>query len=212
MARKTLAFVALALAAPGVALAATANPPNAPATRSAPKVMYVLTGTLWSYTAATSGADGSITIHFTHSNYHGRALRGADLTFAVSRNTTITFKNGASTINDGARGMVKFRGPKNTTNARLLAALSPNHTTAVQVIAEASSRSDSSIPRGPENATQPRHGRPARWRDGLRPAAPPLVASASTREISPPDRVSGGRRLSGVVEGRLHDPRSEPPL
>jgi hypothetical protein len=113
--KKIIVFLtaALALAVPaGVALA------KAPAThtnqsKAAPKVMYILKGTLTAYTAATSTQDGSVTIDVTHSNYHARALRnGPPLTFDVSTKTKITFVNGATTLNVPARGMVKFRAPR----------------------------------------------------------------------------------------------------
>ena len=133
MGRKTLALVVLALAIPGAALAAKPST-HTSQSKAAPKVMYVLKGTLWNYTAASSTADGSITIHVTHSNYHGRTLRNTDVTFAVSANTTTTL-NGATTISNGARGIVKFRALKNMTSSGLLTALSPNNMTAFQVIA-----------------------------------------------------------------------------
>jgi hypothetical protein len=112
--KKFIVFLAaaLALAVPaGVALA------KAPAThtnhsKAAPKVMYILKGTLTGYTAATSTQDGTVTIDVKHSNYHARALRNQSLTFAVSTKTRITFVNGATTLTVPARGMVKFRAPR----------------------------------------------------------------------------------------------------
>ena len=144
MGRKTLALFVLALAIPGAALAAkpskpTANPakPSTNQSKAAPKVMYVLKGTLSGYTAASSTTTGSITIHVTHSNLHGRLLRGTDLSFAVSTNTATTL-NGNTTISDGARGVVKFRALKNMSNTGLMAALTAaKPMTAVQVIDQA---------------------------------------------------------------------------
>jgi hypothetical protein len=132
MARKTLALIVLALAVPATALAAK---PNAPTSHSkaSPTVMYVLKGTLWNYAAATSTTNGSITINVTHSNYHGRALKGTPVTFTVSANTALTLSNGSS-ISNGTRGIVKFRAAKNMTTSGLLAALAPSQTTAFQVI------------------------------------------------------------------------------
>jgi hypothetical protein len=112
--KKGMVFLvaALALAVPtGVAFA------KAPAThtnhsKAAPKVTYVLKGTLTGYTAATTTQDGSVTIFVKHSNYHARALRNQSLTFGVTMKTKITFVNGATTLNVPARGIVKFRAPK----------------------------------------------------------------------------------------------------
>jgi len=146
MARKTLAVLVLALVLPAVASAAKPQHPSTSKSTAAPKVMYVLKGTLWNYTAASSTADGSVTIHVTHSNYHGRALRGLDLTFAVSTNTATAFQNGATTISNGARGIVKFHALKNMSTGGLLTALSPDHMTAFQVIDKGLPRQDMLIP------------------------------------------------------------------
>ncbi len=141
MGRKTLALIVLALAIPGAALAAkpAAKPVQSTTSQSkaAPKVMYVLKGTLSNFVAASSTATGSITIHVTHSNYHGRLLKGTDLSFAVSAKTTTTL-NGNTAIADGARGVVKFRALKNVSNTGLMAALTAaTPMTAVQVIDQA---------------------------------------------------------------------------
>jgi hypothetical protein len=140
MGKKTLALFVLALAIPGAALAAkpAARPAKSTSqSKAAPKVMYVLKGTLSGYLAASSTTTGSITIHVTHSNFHGRLLKGTDLTFAVSTSTATTL-NGNTTINDGARGVVKFRAPKTMSNTGLMAALTAlTPMTAVQVIDQA---------------------------------------------------------------------------
>lgn len=141
MGKKTLVVFVLALAIPTAALAAKpAAKPTKPTTsqsKAAPKVMYVLKGTLSSFVAATSTTTGSVTIHVTHSNYHGRLLKGTDLSFAVSAKTTTTL-NGNTTIADGARGVVKFRALKNESNTGLMAALTAaTPMTAVQVIDQA---------------------------------------------------------------------------
>lgn len=133
MGRRTLALFIVALAIPGVALAAKPQHPTSPS-QAAPKVLYVLKGTLWNYTAASSTASGSITIHVTRTNHPARALEGMDLTFAIAASTNT---NGATTISNGARGIVKFHAIKNTTTSGLLAALSPNSMTAFQVIDQA---------------------------------------------------------------------------
>lgn len=134
--RKILALTILALAIPGAALAAKPQHPNKPGASKA-KVTYVLKGTLSNYAPSSSTAAGSITIHVTHSNRHGRALKGMDLTFAVSA-TTATTLNGNTTISNGARGIVKFRALKNMTSTGLMAALSSSTPmTAVHVIDQA---------------------------------------------------------------------------
>lgn len=107
--KKAIVLLAVALAIPtSVALA------KGPGThgKSNPRVMYVLKGTLSSYTAATADAPGSISITVTHSNYHGRALRNAGvLTFPTTMQTRVTFRHGATQILDGAKGMLKFKAP-----------------------------------------------------------------------------------------------------
>jgi hypothetical protein len=106
--KKAIVFLVVALALPtSIALA------KSPGThgKSNPRVMYVLKGTLSSYTAATADADGSISITVNHANYHGRALKGQTLTFATSMQTRVTMKHGATAITDGARGVLKFKAP-----------------------------------------------------------------------------------------------------
>ena len=127
MMRKALAILVLALAIPGAALAARTP------SKTVPKVMYLLKGTLSDYTAASSAADGSITIHVTYANYRGRLLNGEDLTFAISAKT-ITTLNGNATISNGAHGVVKFHALRRMTDAALMAALRPDHMKAYQVI------------------------------------------------------------------------------
>lgn len=137
MGRRTLAIFILALAIPGVALAAKPSKPSPGKGKAAPKVMYVLKGTLSSFAAASSTTTGSISIHVTHSNFHGRLLRGRDLSFTVAANTSTTL-NGNTTISDGARGVVKFRALKNMTGSGLMAALTATTPmTAAQVIVQA---------------------------------------------------------------------------
>ena len=128
----TLALVVLALAIPsGVALA-KGNPPTRG--KSAPKVTYILKGTLSNFAAASTTADGSVTINVTHSNYHARALVGQQLTFGVSLKTPTTLMGG--TIINGAHGTVKFRAPLRVSNTTLMAALTATTPmTATQIIA-----------------------------------------------------------------------------
>src|SRR5215471_20240279 len=104
--KKAIVLVAVALAIPTTVAFAKSNPTRG---KSNPRVMYVLKGTLSSYQAATSTADGSISITVNHSNYHGRALKNTTLTFDLAPQTRVT---GAKLLKkDGATGMVKFRAP-----------------------------------------------------------------------------------------------------
>ena len=108
---KVLVVLATALLVPSLALAA--GKPGSPGksatagSNAAPKVMYVLRGTLTAYTAANGSSNGSVTITVKGSNRHAASLKGQTLTFAVSSSTKIvgTFK-----AND--KGLVKLRGPK----------------------------------------------------------------------------------------------------
>jgi hypothetical protein len=139
--KKAIVLAVAALALPSVALA---KPPatHTNQSKAAPKVMYVLKGTLSAYVPATSTQDGSITIFVTHSNYHGRALKNTSFTFPVAMNTRVTYQNGtsAATISGTAtaKGMVKFRAPKNVQggNSALAAAL-PTLAKAFHVIVNA---------------------------------------------------------------------------
>ena len=106
--KKVIVLLAVALVIPTTAALAQANPTRG---KSHPKVMYVLKGTFSSFVAATPTADGSISLTVSHSNYHGRALKGDTLVFTVAANTRITFANGTTALADGAKGMVKFRAP-----------------------------------------------------------------------------------------------------
>ena len=120
--RKLIVIAATALLIPGLALAAgkPGNPGKSQTAGAdaAPKVMYVLKGTLNAYQAANGTTDGSVTITVKSSNYHGRALKGQQLQIPVSAATKFV---GRFTMND--KGTVKVRAPKNTTPTALLAAL-----------------------------------------------------------------------------------------
>lgn len=134
--KKLIVFVAVALAIPtSVALA---KPPATHTNHShaAPKVMYVLKGTLSNYIAATSTTDGSVTITATHSNYHGRALKGVPMTFTVSSSTKITNQNGKAqtTVADGTKGTVKFKAPLRFASGTNLATTLPAMAKAFHVI------------------------------------------------------------------------------
>ena len=84
--KKALILVIAALAIPSVALAAK---PAAPGGKGAPKVAYILKGKLSAYMAydKTTSTNGSITILVGAANYHGKALKGQTLTFALNAKT-----------------------------------------------------------------------------------------------------------------------------
>lgn len=106
--KRAIVLVAVALAIP----ASAAFAKGAPTTRgkSNPMVMYVVKGTLSNYTAATAGGAGSISITVTHSNFHS-ALKGQTMTFTTDMKTKVRFPNGATSITDGAKGVLKFKAP-----------------------------------------------------------------------------------------------------
>lgn len=106
--KKAIVLVAVALAIPTTVAFAKANPTRG---KSNPVVMYVVKGTLLGYTSGVS-----ISITATHSNYHARALRNAGvLTFPLTSNTRVTYVNGATTITDGSKGIIKFKAPLRAT-------------------------------------------------------------------------------------------------
>ena len=133
MRRKTLALVALALAITSVAFATTAQASKGKSPAN-PTVTYILKGTLSNFTAASTTANGSVTINVTHSNFHAHALVGQQVTFGIATSTSTRLPG--ATIANGAHGIVKFRAPlrvSNTTLTTRLAATPPM--TASQVIA-----------------------------------------------------------------------------
>jgi hypothetical protein len=143
--KKTLLIAIAALMIPGVALA-KANPGHGkngvPGThgRSAPKVLYILKGTLSGYSAYDSATStpGSVTIVVGRANYHGKALKGQTLTFPTGAATKITLENGATTITDGDRGIVKIRAFKRIAAADLASTLQAS--SARQVLDHGASR------------------------------------------------------------------------
>jgi hypothetical protein len=133
MRRKTLALVALVLAITSVAFAATAQASKG-TSKANPKVTYILKGTLSNFTAASTTANGSVTISVTHSNFHANGLVGRQLTFGIAMTTPTNLMGG--TIINGAHGIVKFRAPLRVSNATLTAALTATTPmTASQIIA-----------------------------------------------------------------------------
>lgn len=124
--KKLAASLVLALALPGLALAAKPPVPGAAQKKTQetkkaraahsghvknPKVLYVLKGTLAAYTAADGTTGGSVSILVKHANHHGAVLKTQTLTFAVSAKTKIVQHDGAPVAVDDM-GVVKVRGPK----------------------------------------------------------------------------------------------------
>lgn len=138
--RKTLLFIVLAaLLVPAAALAkgkptTTTTSNGHKGGKSAPKVMYVLTGSLSGYQPYDSSTqtNGMITIAVKHSNYHGKALKNTSITLAVGAKTKITLENGVTAITDNDNGTVKIKAAKKVAAADLVATLQAG--TAAQVI------------------------------------------------------------------------------
>jgi len=114
--KKLLPFVIAALMIPGVALA-KGKPPTAGThtNHGKAKVMYVLKGQIYNYTAfdSTTSTPGSLTIAVSHSNRHGKLLVGQPpLTVTIGPNTKVLLANGVTSIAaaaPGDNGMVKIR-------------------------------------------------------------------------------------------------------
>jgi hypothetical protein len=126
--KKALVFAFVALLIPGAALA-KGKPPGAgngtKGGKSAPKVLYVLKGTLSGYTAynSSTSTNGSITILVAKANYHGKALKSQTLTFPVDSKTRISLEDGVSTVTDNDKGIVKIRAAKRIAAADLASTL-----------------------------------------------------------------------------------------
>jgi len=113
--KKLLPFVIAALMIPSVALA-KGKPPTAGThtNHGKAKVMYVLKGVIYGYTAfdSTTNTPGSITIVVNHSNRHGKLLVGQTITISTGANTKVLLQNGVTSIAataPGDVGMVKVR-------------------------------------------------------------------------------------------------------
>ena len=108
--KRMIIFVAAALVLPtSVALAAKPTSPG----KSAPKVQYILKGTLSGYDQTATPQQ--ITIMVKHSNYHAKALKNQSLTFTLTANSRITFRRGSHAhgqIADGTKGYITVRAPK----------------------------------------------------------------------------------------------------
>jgi hypothetical protein len=116
--KKLLPFVIAALMIPSVALA-KGKPPTAGThtNQGKAKVMYVLKGKIYAYTAfdSTTSTPGSITIDVNHSNRHGKLLVGQTIQIPVGPSTRVNMDNGVTAIaaaQPGDNGMVKVRGPR----------------------------------------------------------------------------------------------------
>lgn len=123
--KRALIFAIAALMVPSVALA-KGNPGHGhQGGKSAPKVAYILKGTLSAYTAYDSASNtaGTITIAVTHSNHHGAALKGQSLTFPVDAKTKVTLQDGVTAITDNDKGIVTVRAPKKIAAADLATTL-----------------------------------------------------------------------------------------
>jgi len=134
--KKAIVLLVVALAIPTSVAFAKASPTRG---KSNPRVMYVLKGTLSSYQAATTTADGSISITVNHSNYHGRALKDQTLTFSTTTSTRVTNVNGATTISDGAKGVLKFKAPLHRKGDTTLVATLTTSAKALHIIVKAQS-------------------------------------------------------------------------
>jgi len=114
--KRLIIFLVAAVALPTSVALAKANPTHGG--KSAPKVQYILKGTLSTYTAASDSATGSITIDVKRSNYHGRALKNQSLTFTLTTKSKVTFRSGSHAhgeIVDGTKGYMAVRAPKKIT-------------------------------------------------------------------------------------------------
>ena len=114
--KKAILFLVVALAIP-TSVAVAKGPGSG---KAAPKVQYILKGTLSAYTAfdKTTNTDGSITIAVKHSNYHARALNNHSLTFTLTAKSKVTFMRGSHAhgqITDGTKGYITVRAPKKIT-------------------------------------------------------------------------------------------------
>jgi hypothetical protein len=116
--RNLMLIALLALAVPTFALAAKPPAPGAQShSQAAPKVLYILKGTLSAYSNP-----GSVTIHVTSANHYRADLKGKDLTFAVDSSTKVAVSTGSS-VTVGHKGIVKVKAAKKIALADLLTTL-----------------------------------------------------------------------------------------
>ena len=116
--KKVLPFAIAALMIPSVALAKGPNPKSGTHTNQGKaKVMYVLKGMIYAYSAYDSATStpGSITIDVNHSNRHGKLLVGQSIQITLGANSKVLMENGVTAIaasQPGDLGMVKVRAPR----------------------------------------------------------------------------------------------------
>jgi hypothetical protein len=110
--RKVIVALALVLALPALALAAQPAQPG----KSAPKVLYILKGTVTAFTPSSGGADGSITLTVTKSNLHRAALKDQSLTLVVKPTTKVVFDTDGE-LTTGEKVIVKVKEVRRTTDA-----------------------------------------------------------------------------------------------
>jgi len=116
--KKLLPFAIAALMIPSVALAKGPNPnAGAHTNHGKAKVMYVLKGMVYGYTAYDSATNtpGTLTIVVSHSNRHGRLLVGQTVPITLGANSKVLMENGVTSIAPalpGDSGMVKIRAPR----------------------------------------------------------------------------------------------------
>ena len=118
--KKALILVAAALMVPSIALAS--QPPTRGG-HSALKVTYILHGKLSAYSPYNAPNNGSITIVVSNANYHGRAIKGQTLTFALNARSRVVLADGLTTITDNDHGIVKVRAARRIPAADLAATL-----------------------------------------------------------------------------------------
>ena len=116
--KRMIIFLVAALALPtSVAFAKPSHP--AKGGKSAPKVQYILKGTLSAYTAydSATSTDGTITIDVKHSNRHAHALKNQSVTFTLTAKSKVTFRHGSTLATDTAtaKGGITVRAPKRIT-------------------------------------------------------------------------------------------------
>src|SRR5215475_2834375 len=136
--KKAIVLLVVAAFAIPTSVAFAKSPHPGTKGKSAPKVMYVLKGTLSSYAPASPTVDGSISITVKHSNFHGRALKGQTLTFATVMSTKVTHKPGVTTISDNSKGVLKFKAPLRVPGgATTMATVLPTMAKALHIIDQA---------------------------------------------------------------------------
>ena len=136
--KKIIVFLVAVVALPtSVALAAKPSHP-AKGGKSAPKVMYVLKGSLSGYTAATASSTGSITILVKHSNFHAKALVNSSMTFTLTSQTRVTNGHGKALaqIADNTNGVLKFKAPLRMAKGTDLVTALPTMANVKHVIAQ----------------------------------------------------------------------------